>query len=111
MCGLIESNLDLCGVPEDETDVVQAEASDFLGQAVRRKLGPWDIVFFDPPYSNDYQAVLELLGTRTTEYLGEEGLLVVEHHHKSKPAEKIGNLLCYRTLKQGDSALSFYQRG
>lgn len=110
MCGLIESNLDLCGVPEDETDIVQAEASDFLGQAVRRKLRPWDIVFFDPPYSNDYLAVLELLGARTSEYLGEEGLLVVEHYHKNKLAEATGNLHCYRTLKQGDSALSFYQR-
>src|SRR5919201_3217952 len=28
MCGLIESNLDLCGVPEDETEVVMAEAAE-----------------------------------------------------------------------------------
>src|SRR4030095_3559264 len=31
MCALIESNLDMLGVSEDETDVFQAEASDFLG--------------------------------------------------------------------------------
>src|ERR687890_600298 len=33
MCGLIEANLDLCGVPEDETEVVMAEASEFLRRA------------------------------------------------------------------------------
>jgi 16S rRNA (guanine966-N2)-methyltransferase len=110
MCGLTESNLDLCGIPEDETEVVQAEASEFLRRARTRKSEPWDLVFFDPPYSNDYLPVLELLGARTSEYLAEEGLLVVEHHHKNKLAEETGNLRCYRTLKQGDSALSFYQR-
>src|SRR5215210_9487559 len=26
MCGLIEANLDLCGVPEDRTEVVMSEA-------------------------------------------------------------------------------------
>src|SRR3954467_973595 len=30
MCGLVEANLDLCRIPEDETTVVQAEASDFV---------------------------------------------------------------------------------
>ncbi len=30
MCGLVESNLDLCAVPEDETEVVMAEAAGTL---------------------------------------------------------------------------------
>src|ERR687890_1627736 len=33
MCGLVEANLDLCGVPEDETEVVMAEADEFLRRA------------------------------------------------------------------------------
>src|SRR5215212_7142657 len=30
MCGLVEANLDLCGVPEEQTEVVLGEAADYL---------------------------------------------------------------------------------
>src|SRR5215210_5122310 len=36
MCGLIEANLDLCGVPEDRTEVVMSEAADFLRRVEAR---------------------------------------------------------------------------
>src|ERR671938_1666335 len=42
MCGLVESNLDLCGVPEDETEVVMAEAADFLRRAAHNEQ-KWNI--------------------------------------------------------------------
>ncbi|HEV7844429.1 MAG TPA: RsmD family RNA methyltransferase, partial [Pyrinomonadaceae bacterium] len=45
MCGLIESNLDLCGVPEDETEVVQAEAAEFLRRVGSKNVERWDIAF------------------------------------------------------------------
>ena len=64
MCGLIEANLDLCKVPEDQTEVFNSEASEFLHQAVNREMKPWDIVYFDPPYQDDYLRVLEFFGTR-----------------------------------------------
>src|SRR5919202_116220 len=54
MCGLIESNLDLCRVPEDETEVVCSEAVEFLRRAASRGERRWDIAFFDPPYATDY---------------------------------------------------------
>src|ERR687884_1097510 len=43
MCGLIEANLDLCGVPEDETEVVKAEADEFLRRAGARGATGWDV--------------------------------------------------------------------
>lgn len=108
MCGLVEANLDLCGIPEDETEVVQAEAAVFLNRTEKRKdFEPWDIVYFDPPYAIDYLPVLENLGN-SSRLLSEDGLLVVEHHHKNLLAEEFGRLTRTRTLKQGDSALSFY---
>src|SRR5882762_9001839 len=57
---LIKANLDLCRVPEEQTKVVQGEASEFLREAISRESKPWDIVFFDPPYANDYLGILEL---------------------------------------------------
>jgi 16S rRNA (guanine966-N2)-methyltransferase len=108
MCGLVESNLDLCGVPEDETEVVMSEASDFLRRAAARAGQKWDIAFFDPPYSIDYMPVLAAFGTGAI--LGDEGVLVVEHHHKNELKDAIGEIRRWRILKQGDSALSFYER-
>ena len=102
-CQLIESNLDLCRVPEEQRDIYCSEVSEFVRQwdAVR-----WDLVFFDPPYKTDYFRILELLGSG--KILEPGGLLVVEHHHKTELPETIGSLSRKRVLKQGDSSLSFY---
>lgn len=108
MCGLIESNLDLCGVPEEETEVVLAEAAEFLRRAAAKGEQRWDIVFFDPPYALDYLPVLASFATGAI--LNDEGLLVVEHHHKNELKDAIGDIRRWRILKQGDSALSFYER-
>jgi len=123
MCGLIETNLDLCKIPEGQTNVVQAEAAEFLRQALRRTppkfsnrksepsehLDTWDIAFFDPPYATDYVQVLALFGAETSSLLSETGLLIVEHHHKKELADAVGSIIRSRILKQGDSTLSFYE--
>jgi 16S rRNA (guanine966-N2)-methyltransferase len=109
MCGLIEANLDLCRVPEEQTEIYNTEASDFLHQAVARKIQPWDIIFFDPPYKDNYLRALEFLNSHADELLTADGILVVEHHHKNQLPESTGKLQRTRVLKQGDSALSFYK--
>jgi len=108
MCGLIESNLDLCEVPEDQTEVLCSEAAEFLKHASSRKQQPWDIVFFDPPTATDYLQLLEVFSTRRTELLTKAGLLIVEHHHKNALPETLAGITRTRILKQGDSSLSFY---
>jgi 16S rRNA (guanine(966)-N(2))-methyltransferase RsmD len=109
MCGLVESNLDLCGVPEDQTEVVMAEASEFLRRAATRGETGWDVAFFDPPYALDYLPVLALFGAGAI--LADDGVLIVEHHHKNELKDAVGEVRRWRTLKQGDSCLSFYERG
>lgn len=116
MFALIEANLELCRIEKEEKQVIQAESADFIrqallwaeGQAGRRKREPWDIVFFDPPYATDYLQVLDSFG-HSPGLLTESGLLVVEHHHKNPLPDELGNLRRTRVLKQGDSALSFYE--
>ena len=95
-CQLIESNVKLCRIPEEQYEIYQMTAEDFL----RQSNDPWDIVYFDPPYKEDYLRTLELLNA---------GLVVVEHHHKNELPQLIGNLHRFRVLKQGDSSLSFYE--
>ena len=102
-CQLIESNLELCRVPEEQRDIYCSEASEFVRQWDGDK---WDLVFFDPPYKTDYLRILALLGSG--KILTEGGLLVAEHHHKTELPDTAGNLTRTRILKQGDSSLSFY---
>src|SRR2546421_4543143 len=109
-CGLIEANLDLLNVPEDQTEVVMSEAADYLRRAVARELAPSDIAYFDPPYTTDYLPVLELFGLHAAALLTPDGVLVVEHHHKNALRDAMGQMRRWRILKQGDSALSFYER-
>jgi 16S rRNA (guanine966-N2)-methyltransferase len=105
-CQLIEANLKLCRVPEQQWDIYCSEATEFLKQTSTHTADHWDVVFFDPPYKQDYLPMLELVGA--SELLNEDGLLVVEHHHKTELPETAGTLRRTRVLKQGDSSLSFY---
>lgn len=108
MCELVEANLDLCRVPEEQTEVVLAEAASYLARRSKQKVAPLDIVFFDPPYATDYLQVLALLGGNSGKLLAEDGLLVVEHHHKNRLSDELEGIIRSRILKQGDSALSFF---
>jgi len=71
-----------------------------------------DIVFLDPPYDSaeEYEAVLSLLGGQCSGLLAPGAVVVAEHAKKNDLADRYGLLLRYRLLKQGDAALSFYQR-
>lgn len=113
MYSLIETNLGLCRIPNEERSLIHAEATNFLRQAARQighgKNEPWDIVFYDPPYAIDYLDVLNLFGQTSSGLLSENGLLIVEHHHKNELPDELGNLHRSRILKQGDSALTFYE--
>lgn len=104
-CTLIEANLELCRVPEDQQAIYCSEAHEFLRQTT---LPAWDIVYFDPPYKQDYLKTLEFLGANAKKLLTDEGLVIVEHHHKNALPETMGALTRTRVLKQGDSSLSFY---
>ena len=109
MCALVEANLDLCGVPEEQTAVALSEATDYLRRAESWGGEPFDIAFLDPPYATDYAPLLDLFGARTPTLLAAEGILIVEHHHKTTLRDAVGNIRRWRILKQGDSALSFYE--
>ena len=108
MCALIEKNLYTLGV-EDEVEVVLAEASEFLRRYAEKQALVFDIVFFDPPYATDYESVLKYFDEHAARLLAENSLVIVEHHKKRNLKEDFGRIHRYRTLKQGDSILSFYQ--
>ena len=107
-CALIEENLDLLEVPENQTEVFQNSADDFLRRLDEDSEG-WDIVFFDPPYEEDYSKVLYLISDET-KLLRDDGVFIAEHHAKNLLPDAIGELRRWRILKQGETNLSFYEK-
>jgi 16S rRNA (guanine(966)-N(2))-methyltransferase RsmD len=105
-CALIEQNLDVLGVPEEQTDVLCLAAENFTGR--EHALG-WDIVYFDPPYESDYGLVLHDFGSKN-DLLRDGGILVVEHHTKKPIPDASNELRRWRVIKQGETSLSFYER-
>lgn len=108
-CALIETNLDALDIPEDQTEIFNDDAGDFLHRAAKQNVAGWDLVYFDPPYSEDYIAVLEKFGMENSTLLRAGGIIIAEHHHKNELPDFIKNLRRWRILKQGDSSLSFYE--
>jgi len=106
-CGLIEENLDHLGIPEELTDVFCSGAERFLK---KHPDSGWDIVFFDPPYSEDYTGVLEIFGADDSRSLNAGGVLIAEHHAKSHVPDAVGDIRRWRLLKQGETCLSFFER-
>jgi len=70
-----------------------------------------DYVFLDPPYSEheEYAKTLSALGQSSL--LNETSVVIAEHQKRFDPGDSFHNLRRYRTLRQGDAALSFYRRG
>ena len=105
-CAVVEENLDNLEIPEDVTEVVCEAAENFVSRPQKM---PWDVVFYDPPYSDDHLPVLREFAVAAGEKLAPNGMLIIEHHSKTPIPDGLGNLRRWRILKQGESSLSFYE--
>jgi len=99
---LIEENLRRCGVANGYA-IIRADFGRLRGPEGAR---PFEVILLDPPYAEpDLGAVL----VRADQWLGMEGLLVLEHARRRPAPRAAGGLTCTRMVQSGDSALSFYQ--
>jgi len=109
MCALIGANLETLEITGNELVIACSEAVDWLQKRARSDADGFDIVFFDPPYSADYEVALDYIASKAETLLAKDGLVVVEHHKKNELPAEVGKLKRRRSLKQGDSCLSFYE--
>lgn len=102
----IRENLKELGI-EGAAEVVQEDAP----RALRRMQGEFDVVFLDPPYAmqGQYEASLGLLGAGAL--LAPDAWVIAEHEKRYQLQGCYGKLVRFRTLVQGDAALSFYRQG
>jgi 16S rRNA (guanine966-N2)-methyltransferase len=108
MSALVAANVNALGVAETEIEIVVAEALEFLRRHTKDQAEPFDVIFFDPPYAADYEAVLGFISEHPVEILQADGIVIVEHYKKKLLPDEPA-LKRYRELKQGDSLLSFYR--
>jgi 16S rRNA (guanine966-N2)-methyltransferase len=68
-----------------------------------------DFAFLDPPYRLEgaYGQTLEAIASLGL--VKPDGVVIAEHQKRFDPGEHNGRLTRYRTLVQGDAALSFYR--
>ena len=99
---LVRRNLARCGA-SDAYVIVARDAAEALRSG---RFDPFDLVFLDPPYADaSRDGVLSLAAA----HVAASGVLVLEHAHRQPPPDTAGPLSRVRTLRQGDSALSFYR--
>jgi len=105
-CAVIEANLAALGITSEATTINRDVAA-----ALRRldlEARHFEIAFFDPPYASEiYSQVIRQLGSGNL--LSDGALVIVEHLAKTPPEPEYGRLRIYRELKQGESALAFYE--
>ena len=108
-CALIEENLDLLDIPETQTAVFQNSSEEF-SRRLDEKSEAWNIIFFDPPYQENYVKVLQIFGDVNSNLLADDGVFIAEHHVKNALPDEVGELRRWRILKQGETHLSFYEK-
>lgn len=95
---VIRENLRALGAGEDQAMVVVGKAATLMKRFAA------DVVFLDPPYeaAHEYEVAMQAAAETGCR------LVVVQHSTRLALKERYGRLRCYRTVRQGDNALSFF---
>lgn len=108
MCHFIKENLKACDIAPGHGEIIQLECVPFLKRMSQRRR-TWDIVYFDPPYEADYDEVLQYFGKGAC--LNKDGgILIIEHHGEMFFPQTLGVLQRRKVVREGDTALTFYER-
>ena len=107
-CSAIEANLRTLGIAEG-VKLISRDARTALKQLTEAS-EQFDIVFFDPPYASElYEHFLS--GLPASGLISSDSVVIVEHRAKHILAGAYSTLRLTRRVKQGESALSFYELG
>ena len=98
---LVAANAARCGV-SDRCVIIRQAAREAFRHSLQ---GPFDIVVLDPPYA--LTGVEELLIDARV-LVRSSGVLVLEHAWR-REAPTVSGQKAFRTVRAGDSALSFYE--
>jgi 16S rRNA (guanine966-N2)-methyltransferase len=101
----IAGNLDKLGVG-DQAEILPCEVRTALHQLAQRGR-KFDFIVLDPPYRSNLHATV-LWRIHELSLLTPEGVVILEHHHKLELGDVVGGLHKTRTVRAGESCLTFY---
>jgi len=102
-CSVIKENLARTGFSE-RAKVYRLEAR----KALRTLKERYSIIFLDPPYADETgQAILGEVAS--SELVGEQATIVMEHSQKLKPEAAYGNFKMIKSLHHGETCISIFQ--
>ncbi len=103
----IETNLEKMGAT-GQVEVLRCEVRSAL-KLLGEKAEPFRIILLDPPYRVDiHGSVLGQIDRLSL--LDDQGMVIVEHHHKRALADDYGSLKKVRQVRAGESCLTFYRQ-
>ncbi|MGC1870066.1 MAG: 16S rRNA (guanine(966)-N(2))-methyltransferase RsmD [Acidobacteriaceae bacterium] len=102
----LRHNLDRLGI-RDQAIVESAGVMPLLRRLLQQKV-TLDLIFLDPPYKDQlaYETVLRFLAGYAS--LHEDAIVIVEHSRRYSLPNLNIQLQPYRTIKQGEAALTFF---
>ncbi|MEK6742608.1 MAG: 16S rRNA (guanine(966)-N(2))-methyltransferase RsmD [Nitrospirota bacterium] len=101
---VVRHNIELAGF-DDRAEVVLSKVEPFL----KKRTGPYDFVFLDPPYSMEMLPLLQLVAG--SGLLKPEAIVIAEHFRKQPSPGTAGELTLEREARYGDTVLAFYKAG
>ena len=108
----LRSNLSTLGIHQGYA--VEDRGSARLLERLTKLADPVDLVFFDPPYEEEreYLATINFFASSTGQKILAPGALLIAEHATRAPFQlprQQGALAQTRTLRQGDTTLTFYR--
>lgn len=106
-CSFLRKNIETLGVKDGHSETFEGEILPFLKQMARRNRC-WDLVFLGTRDKDAENEILDRLGKGTAIERG--GLLLIEHSSDREFPEKLGILNRWRTIVNGFTTITFYER-
>lgn len=103
---IIKDNLDNCGF-KDKYKIYKNDAVKILSEFQKNKI-KFDIIYIDPPFTNEkiFAEILEALDK--TCLLKEEGILAIRSYNKKILPDNLNYLTKFRLKVYGESSVHFY---
>lgn len=106
-CNFIRKNLETFGIKNGHGELFEMEILPFLKISARRRRF-WDLVYLDLPHCDERTEILERLSRGAA--LSPGGLLLIEHASDIPHPENLNQLKRWRTVDQGETIVSIYER-
>jgi 16S rRNA (guanine(966)-N(2))-methyltransferase RsmD len=89
----------------DSAEVLIADVGNAL-EMLAKKGELFDIIFADPPYKRKNMCeILQIIDN--TGVMNRNGLVIWEYAARANPPGKIGNMVCFKDVRYGDTAFAF----